>query len=49
MGLISTSIDRLPKWAKVLLGVILMLGGAYYISRYGLVSFLLHLIFGPYF
>jgi hypothetical protein len=44
---ISRAIDKLPKWAKFSLVVLLVLGCVYYIAHYGFFSFLLHMIFSP--
>jgi len=44
---ISRAIDKLPKWAKFILVVLLVLGSAYYIAHYGFFSFLLRMIFSP--
>jgi hypothetical protein len=47
MELISKAIDKLPKWAKLILMVCTVLGSVYCIARYGFFSFLLHVIFSP--
>jgi len=44
---ISRAIDKLPKWAKAILVVLLVVGCVDYIARYGFFSLLLHMIFSP--
>jgi hypothetical protein len=47
MGLISRGIDKLPPWAKFILIVLTIFGSVYYIARYGILTFLLRVIFSP--
>ena len=47
VDLISKTIDKLPPWAKLLGAVLAIVGSVYCIARYGLASFLLHVIFSP--
>jgi hypothetical protein len=44
---ISRAADKLPKWAKLICVVFLVLGSVYYIAHYGFFSFLLRMIFSP--
>lgn len=44
---IGKTIDKLPTWAKVIVWVGTAVGCVYYISCYGLGSFLLRMIFSP--
>jgi hypothetical protein len=51
MGPISRAIDRLvdklPRWAQLILIAFVVLGSVYCIARYGFFSFLLRVIFSP--
>jgi len=47
MGVVSRAIDKLPTWAKVILGVVTIAGSVYYVAQYGFWTFLLHAIFSP--
>jgi hypothetical protein len=47
MGLTSRAIDKLPTWAKLILGILAVLGSVYYIANYGFFTFLLRMIFSP--
>jgi hypothetical protein len=51
MGPISRAIDKLvdklPRWAKLICAVFIVLGSVYCIAHYGFFSFLLHAIFSP--
>jgi hypothetical protein len=44
---ISRGIDRLPRWAKLILMVLALVGNVYYMARYGFFSYLLRMIFSP--
>jgi hypothetical protein len=46
MGYISRAIDRLPTWAKFILGILAVVGTIYGIARDGF-WFLLRVIFSP--
>jgi hypothetical protein len=43
----SQLIDKLPLWAKLICAIAMLVGSAYYIDRYGVVTFILKLIFSP--
>ena len=51
MGPISRALDRLidklPRWAKLILMVFVAVGCVYYIAHYGFFIFLLKMIFSP--
>jgi sulfite exporter TauE/SafE len=47
MGVVSRAIDKLPTWAKVVLGAVAIAGGVYYIAQNGFWTFILHTIFSP--
>jgi hypothetical protein len=47
MELISRGFDRLPIWAKAVLGLLAVVGSIYLIAREGIWVFLLKLIFSP--
>ncbi len=47
MGVVSRTLDKLPTWARVALGIIAILMSMYYVARYGLFSFLIRMIFSP--
>jgi hypothetical protein len=47
MGLVSRSIDKLPRWAQVILMILGMIAGVYSIAQYGFWSTILHAIFSP--
>ena len=51
MGPISRALDRfidkLPRWAKVILMVLVVVGCVYYIAHYGFLTFLLKAILSP--
>jgi hypothetical protein len=44
---ISRALDKLPRWANLILGVFAVVACVYYIARYGFFSFLLRMIFSP--
>jgi hypothetical protein len=44
---ISRALDKLPRWANVILMVSAVLASVYYITHYGFFSFLLRMIFSP--
>lgn len=44
---LEKAIDKLPPWAKLIVWVGAAIGCVYYISCYGLGSFLLRMIFSP--
>lgn len=49
--MISTAIgkvvDKLPPWAKVIFYILVVAGSVYCIAQYGLLQFLLRVIFSP--
>jgi hypothetical protein len=47
MGLISNAIDKLPKWAKVVLFVAIIVSSISCIVKYGFFTFLIRMIFSP--
>ena len=51
MGPISRSIlralDKPPRWANLILGILAVVWCLFYIARYGFLSFLLHMILSP--
>lgn len=47
MEFISRAIERLPVWAKGVLGVLVVIGCIYSIARDGFLMFLLKVIFSP--
>lgn len=47
MGLISRAVDRLPIWAKSILGLLAIIGVIYAIAREGFWPVLLKTIFSP--
>ncbi len=47
MGVVSRAIDKVPTWAKVVLGVVAIVGSVYYVAQYGFWTFILHAIFSP--
>jgi nitrate reductase NapE component len=51
MGPISRAIDKLidklPRWAQLILLVFVAVGSVYYIAHYGFLTFLLKMIFSP--
>ena len=47
MELISKAIDKLPPWANLIGAILTIIGSVYFVARYGLASFLLHVIFSP--
>jgi nitrate reductase NapE component len=51
MGPISRAvgrlIDKLPRWAQLVLMAFLVMVSVYYVARYGFFSFLLRMIFSP--
>lgn len=44
---ISRALDRLPRWANVILVVVVVIGSIYYIAHYGFFTFLLRMILTP--
>jgi hypothetical protein len=44
---ISRALDKLPRWANLILMTFVALGSVYYIAHFGFFSFLLHMIFSP--
>jgi hypothetical protein len=38
---------RIPAWAKVIWVILTILAGVYCIARYGLLSFILHVLLSP--
>jgi hypothetical protein len=44
---ISRALDKLPRWANLILGVLVVVGCVYYIAHFGFFSFLLRMIFTP--
>jgi hypothetical protein len=47
MRRISSAIDKLPRWAKLIFYGFTILVSVYYIAQYGLFHFLLRVIFSP--
>jgi hypothetical protein len=47
MGVVSRAIDKLPTWAKVVLGVVTIVGSIYCIAQDGFWTVILHAIFSP--
>jgi hypothetical protein len=47
MGMVSRAIDKLPLRGQVVLTVLTIVGGIYYIAHFGFFTFLVHLIFSP--
>jgi hypothetical protein len=47
MRYFSEAIDKLPAWAKIVLGVLTLIASGYCIAHYGFWSFILHVIFSP--
>jgi hypothetical protein len=47
MGVVSRAIDKLPAWVKVIVVVASIATSVYYIAHYGLLSFLMRMIFSP--
>jgi len=44
---ISAAIDKLPQWAKLMWGVLAVIGCVYFIVHDGFWTFLLKMIFSP--
>jgi len=44
MGVVSRAVDRLPKWAQIVLGALSVVASVYYVNRYGLLRFLVALL-----
>jgi hypothetical protein len=44
---LDKQIDKLPRWAKVILMVLVVVGCVYYIAHFGFLTFLLKMIFSP--
>jgi hypothetical protein len=44
---ISRALDKLPRWANLMLMAFVALVSVYYIAHYGFFSFLLRMIFSP--
>ena len=47
MGVVSRAIDKLPTWGQVILVVVAIATGVYFIAHYGFLSFLMRMIFSP--
>ena len=47
MRLMSKAIDKLPRWAKVILAILTVIGSIYVIAKEGFWIFLLKVIFSP--
>lgn len=47
MGHVSKAIDRLPPWAKMIPAVLTVAASVWYIARYGLLTYILTVIFSP--